>query len=181
MKRLHEECFDELREKLPDCCENLILSQPKKPQCDSVAESNTGLTTDTLQTDSDNAEQCTPVPHPTHCSSNRFMALTAMIDQCSHLELVHLHEAIKPKLKRDFFALLPAELVFRVLSYLSLQDILHCAQPNWKSLYRTALETQCNWRHGSPWAPVVLPAHHVSCCFTLSRGLQPVTFFDAQR
>ncbi|KAA0194073.1 F-box and WD-40 domain protein 7 [Fasciolopsis buskii] len=31
---------------------------------------------------------------------------------------------------------------------------------NWKSVYRTTLETQCNWRNGSPWAPVILPAHH---------------------
>ncbi|KAF5395867.1 hypothetical protein PHET_11223 [Paragonimus heterotremus] len=33
---------------------------------------------------------------------------------------------------------------------------------DWKSVYRVSLETQCNWRNGSPWAPVILPAHHVS-------------------
>ncbi|VDP03664.1 unnamed protein product [Schistosoma margrebowiei] len=32
---------------------------------------------------------------------------------------------------------------------------------NWKSLYRQDLHTQCNWRNGGPWHPIIVPAHHV--------------------
>ncbi|CAH8847239.1 unnamed protein product [Trichobilharzia szidati] len=31
---------------------------------------------------------------------------------------------------------------------------------NWKSFYRQDLHTQCNWRNGGPWQPIVAPAHH---------------------
>lgn len=33
-------------------------------------------------------------------------------------------------------------------------------QINWKTVYQRSLQTQCNWRKGCSWPPIVLPAHH---------------------
>lgn len=215
------------------------------------------------------------------CSHDRLAQLSALIDQCSHGELLHIKKTIKPLLKRDFIAYLPVEISLHILQYLSPRDIFHCAQVsktwqlvcddnllwhrlcvgaglfntlfnkstinfysgtqlncllcvnkptnslcnetkslienfiinnsintndgdnfkvhecdvtmkndhiqsldtdgestcalsytgdssnrsrlnevNWKSLYRQDLHTQCNWRNGGPWHPIIVPAHH---------------------
>nr|CAX73663.1 archipelago [Schistosoma japonicum] len=207
------------------------------------------------------------------CGNDRLARLSALIDQCSHGELLHIKKTIKPLLKRDFITHLPVEVSLHILKYLSPRDIFHCAQvsknwrcicddnllwyhlclsgglfssvfnkstktfyldtqPNcllclnkstdalcnetkcfidnssasddvnlrdcsadlkidhiqtlhidgeltsleldtgnssscfhinkvsWKSLYRQDLHTQCNWRNGGPWHPVIVPAHH---------------------
>ncbi|CAL8077039.1 unnamed protein product [Calicophoron daubneyi] len=61
-------------------------------------------------------------------AASRLAQLDAIIDGCSHGELVHLKNTIEPLLKRDFVFLLPPELSLRILSYLKLNDILRCAQ-----------------------------------------------------
>ncbi|CAH8534317.1 unnamed protein product [Heterobilharzia americana] len=67
------------------------------------------------------------------CGSDRLAQLSALIDQCSHGELLHIKRTIKPLLKRDFIAHLPAEISLRILKYLSPRDIFHCTQVsrNW--------------------------------------------------
>ncbi|CAH8621215.1 unnamed protein product [Dicrocoelium dendriticum] len=58
----------------------------------------------------------------------RFSELSAIVNTCSHPELVFLRQVIEPLLKRDFIRQLPLEVSLRILSYLPTRDLLNCAK-----------------------------------------------------
>ena len=57
------------------------------------------------------------VPHLPD-SMSRISSIHKLFSECSHQEQLHLLEDLADHLKKDFFQLLPLELVEQVLSYL---------------------------------------------------------------
>lgn len=72
---------------------------------------------------------CRPFPAYTNgVAADRFPELSALVQHCSHLELVHLTTVIQPLLKRDFLSYLPYEIGQHILAYMNPKDLLQCAK-----------------------------------------------------
>lgn len=102
----------------------------RKRRPDSEFDESPPLKTHLIIDDEDCWGQ-TVQPYPTYSNglrNDRFSKLSALVNGCSHLELIHLTSEIQPLLRRDFIRCLPFELSRKIFSYLKAKDLLQCAQ-----------------------------------------------------